>query len=107
VRHCGSSEAPREVIKNIPNVRYEELPSNREEALCCGGGGLLKLNDEELVGQVNSHLISEIQYSEADIVVNGCPTCLDTIQQGVKQREMDVEVIDIAELIKRMVEGKK
>ena len=107
VRHCGLSEAPREVIKNIPNVRYEELPSNREEALCCGGGGLLKLNDEDLVIQVNSHLISEIQYSEADIVVNGCPTCLDTIQHGVRQREMDVEVIDIAELVQRMVEGKK
>jgi len=103
VRHCGLSEAPREVIKKIPNVRYEELPSNREDALCCGGGGLLKLNNEDLVKEVNSKLISEIEYTEADIVVNGCPTCLDTIQQGVKQRELDVEVLDLAEFIKRMV----
>lgn len=103
VRHCGLIEPPREIIEKIPGVRYEDLPSNREEALCCGGGGLLKLNNEDLVRQVNSRLIEEIEYSEAEIVVNGCPTCLDTIQQGVKKKGLDVEVIDIAELIKRAI----
>ena len=101
VRHCGLIEAPREVIKSIPNARYEELPSNKNESLCCGGGGLLKLNDSELVNQVNSRLISEIEYTEADIVANGCPTCMDTIMAGVKQKKLDVEVLDISELILR------
>ena len=103
VRHCGLIEPPREIIQKIPGARYEDLPSHREEALCCGGGGLLKLNDDELVRQVNSRLIDEIEYSEAEIVVNGCPTCLDTIQQGVKKRELEVEVIDISELIRRAI----
>ena len=101
VRHCGLIEAPREVIKSFPDVRFEELPSNKNEALCCGGGGLLKLNDSELVDQVNSRLISEIEYTEAEIVANGCPTCLDTIFSGVKQKKMDIEVLDISELIVR------
>ena len=101
VRHCGLIEAPREVIKQIPGVRFEELPSNREEALCCGGGGLLKLNDDELVNQVNSRLVSEIVYSEVDIVLNGCPTCLDTIKRSIKNQDLEIESIDIAEFIQR------
>ncbi|MHA1405874.1 MAG: (Fe-S)-binding protein [Candidatus Heimdallarchaeaceae archaeon] len=107
VRHCGLMEAPRNVINQIPDVRYEELPSNRKEALCCGGGGLLKINNDELVKKVNEHLIDEIEYSETDIVVNGCPTCLDTIRTGAKKRGLNVEVIDLSELVKRMVEDKK
>ncbi len=107
VRHCGLIEAPRNVINSIPNVRFEELPTCKEEALCCGGGGLLKLNDSELVNKVNSKLISEIKYSEADIVANGCPTCQDTIQAGVRKAGLDVEVIDIAELIERAMGDKK
>ena len=107
VRHCGLVEAPREVIKQIPNVRFEELPSNKHEALCCGGGGLLKLNDSDLVNQVNSRLVSEIKYTEAEIVANGCPTCKDTILTGVKNDNLDVEVLDISELIVRAMEGEK
>ena len=107
VRHCGLVEAPREVIKQIPNVRFEELPSNKNDALCCGGGGLLKLNDSDLVSQVNSHLISEIEYSEAEIVANGCPTCKDTILAGVKKNGLNVEVLDISELIVRAMEGEQ
>jgi heterodisulfide reductase subunit D len=101
IRHCGLIETPREIIKKIPNIRFEELPSNRDAALCCGGGGLLKLNNAELVEQVNSKLMAEIVWTEADIVANGCPTCLDTILAGVRERNLDVEVLDITELILR------
>lgn len=107
VRHCGLIEAPREVINSISNVRFEELPSNKEEALCCGGGGLLKLNNSELVDNVNTKLMAEIKYSEADIVVNGCPTCLDTIRSGARKEDLDIEVIDISELILRAMGEKK
>ncbi len=107
VRHCGLSEPLREMIEKIPNVRFEELPSNRDDALCCGGGGLLKLNNSELVKEVNDRLMTEIEFTEVDIVTSGCPTCLDTIQFGAKQRGLEVEVIDVSELIKRLVEDKK
>ena len=37
-RHCGTYEEPRNTIRKIaPN--FVELPSNRENALCCGAGG--------------------------------------------------------------------
>ena len=88
VRHTGVIQAPRDVILNIKNVRYEELISNKENALCCGGGGLLKINNRPLVEQVNDRLMNEIAYSEADIVVNNCPLCLDTINQGVKKKNL-------------------
>ncbi|MHA1867673.1 hypothetical protein DRN69_04555 [Candidatus Pacearchaeota archaeon] len=101
VRHTGVIQAPRDVILNIKNVRYEELISNKENALCCGGGGLLKINNRPLVEQVNDRLMNEIAYSEADIVVNNCPLCLDTINQGVKKKNLNVEVIDMTELVAR------
>ncbi|MHA1400122.1 MAG: (Fe-S)-binding protein [Candidatus Heimdallarchaeaceae archaeon] len=100
-RHTGVTEIPRTVITKIPDVRYEELISNRDKALCCGGGGLLKVSNDELTEEVNNRLIEEIKYSEADIVVNNCPVCLDTIKQGVKRNNLEVEVIDLSELIVR------
>lgn len=107
VRHCGLSEAPRSILKKLPDVRYEELPSNKEEALCCGGGGLLKINNPKLVSEVNTKLISEIEYTEADVVVSCCPLCVDTIQQGVKEKKLGIKVLDLVELVKMSMEVKK
>jgi heterodisulfide reductase subunit D len=38
-------DEPREVIRSIPGVEFVELPRNRENCLCCGGGGNLEMMD--------------------------------------------------------------
>ncbi|MHA1685771.1 MAG: (Fe-S)-binding protein, partial [Candidatus Heimdallarchaeaceae archaeon] len=104
VRHCNFYEPPRKVINFIPKVRYEELSSNKEQALCCGGGGLLPITNPKLVESVNKKLIDEILYSEADIIVNSCPLCQQTIKKGLERAKKNIKVIDLVELIAQTME---
>ena len=38
-------DAPREAIRSIPGVKLVEMPNNRENCRCCGGGGNLEMLD--------------------------------------------------------------
>ena len=50
----GSQEynAPRQVIRSIPGVKLVELAHNRENSLCCGGGGNLEMIDAGLSSDI-------------------------------------------------------
>ncbi len=105
-RITGLITPPRKIITLIPDVRYEELRSNKSNSLCCGGGGLLNINNKELTEKVNDKLIDEIEYSEADIVVTTCPTGMEIIKEGIERRKLNVEVIDLTELVVRVMKEK-
>ncbi len=107
VRHCNVKESPRNIIKSIPKIRYEELTSNREDALCCGGGGLLETSDPKLAIKVNERLMNQVEFSEADILVCSCPTCLNSLQEGVKRRGLNIEVVDLIEIVLKAMEDYK
>ncbi len=52
-------DAPREVIRSIPGVRLVELPRNRENCQCCGGGGNLEMMDPKLSSEIAKRKIDE------------------------------------------------
>ncbi len=53
-------EEPREVIRAIPGVNLVELPKNRENCQCCGGGGNLEMVDAELSAAIAGRKIEEV-----------------------------------------------
>ncbi len=98
-RNTGVFEAPRQVIKAIPGIRFQELPNNRQLSLCCGGGGNLEMVDPELSGQVAQMKLDEIQGTGADMVVSSCQQCLRTIATRARRQNMDLVVKDLTELV--------
>jgi len=38
-RHNGVYDEPREVLKKIPGLTFQEMPESGVDSLCCGGGG--------------------------------------------------------------------
>ncbi len=105
-RYCGTINEPREILKHITGLRYEELPSNKNEAKCCGGGGLLQIVNRDLVSKVNERLFDDITYTECDIVTSCCPLCISTINKGAQTHDISVESIDLIELVVRCMEEK-
>jgi len=70
--------------------------------LCCGAGGAQMFKDAEKGDkEVNIERTEQALEIKPDIIAAGCPFCNTMMTDGikVKEREDDVTVMDIAELI--------
>jgi len=102
-RFEGIIEQPRLILNKIKGINFEELSSNKAEALCCGGGGLLDITNHKLAMRVNDKLMKEIAFSEAKIVVTSCPICQKLIEEGAKRNNINIETKDLVELIAELL----
>ena len=94
-------EAPREVI-NALKADLVELKRSRAKGLCCGAGGGQMFKDAEKGNkEVNIERIEEALAANPKVVAVACPFCMTMMSDGVKnkEREADVAVRDIAELL--------
>jgi heterodisulfide reductase subunit D len=94
-------DPPREVIRSIPGVKLVELPRNRENCLCCGGGGNLEMVDAKLASEIARQKIEEVLSTGAQAVVTSCQQCVRTMMTYVRRNKVPVEVLDITQLIHR------
>jgi heterodisulfide reductase subunit D len=94
-------DEPREVIRSIPGVRFVELPRNRENCQCCGGGGNLEMIDANLSAEIAKRKIEEVLRTGAEAVVTSCQQCVRTMTTYVKRNRVPIEVMDITELVRR------
>ncbi|MBW1780176.1 MAG: (Fe-S)-binding protein [Deltaproteobacteria bacterium] len=94
-------DEPREIIRAIPGIRFVELPSNRENCVCCGGGGNLEMVDAKLSADIADRKIEEILSTGADAVVTSCQQCVRTMMTYVRRNKISLEVLDITQLIRR------
>jgi heterodisulfide reductase subunit D len=99
----GSREydAPRRVIQAIPGVELVEMPHNRENCLCCGGGGNLEMIDSQLSGEIAKAKINEVRASGANAVVTACQQCVRTMNTYMRRNKLSIEVMDIVQLVKK------
>ena len=84
-----------------------EMERNRENALCCGGGGGNFCMDL-LGGSPDSparRRVREASATGADILAVACPKCLTILEDAVKAEELDNKLIvkDIAEIVSELV----
>jgi heterodisulfide reductase subunit D len=92
-------EEPREVIRSIPGIKFVELPRNRENCQCCGGGGNLEMIDAKLSAEIAKRKIEEVVSTGAEAVVTSCQQCVRTMMTYVRRNKVPVQVMDITQLI--------
>ncbi len=100
-RANGIYEAPRQVLE-ILDAELVEMKRCRTNGLCCGAGGAQMFKEEEKGDKrVNQERTDEAIDTGATIIAAACPFCNTMLTDGVKVREKedDVKVLDIAELI--------
>lgn len=100
-RHNGMTEEPRTLLENTTKHSLTELPRNRSNSFCCGGGGGMSFVDEPSDKRVNHERAREILASEADTVAVGCPFCTTMMEDGINatKGERQLEVKELAELL--------
>ena len=94
-------EAPRSVLKST-NATIVEMKRNKRTALCCGAGGAQMFKEPEK-GDIDINIVrtEDALATQPDIIATGCPYCNTMLTDGVKNKEKEAEisVLDIAELI--------
>ena len=103
-RHNQIYEPPRELLEST-GVDLVEMPRNKERSFCCGAGGGRMWMEEKLGTRINMNRVDEAIATGAQEVAVGCPFCRVMVSDGVKGREADVEVIDVAQALLRSVKN--
>ena len=94
-------EAPRDVLK-VLDADLVEMKRCKTKGLCCGAGGAQMFKDAEKGNkEINIERTEEALATGASIIAAGCPFCMTMMTDGVKnkEKEAEVEVKDLAELI--------
>lgn len=99
-RLCEIVEEPREVLQVLTD-NMVELPENRLDTRCCGGGGLLQATDNEMRLKIAEKRIRQAERLKVDILTSACPACKITLVDGSNNIDSDIEILDIMELLAR------
>jgi Fe-S oxidoreductase len=94
-------EAPRELIQKL-DAELVEMKRSKANGLCCGAGGAQMFKDAEKGDkEINIERTEDALETKAEIIAAGCPFCNTMMTDGVKakEKESDIKVLDIAELI--------
>lgn len=93
-------DEPRDVIQSIPGVKLVELPNNRENCQCCGGGGNLEMIDSKLASKIAENKINEAMSTGAEAVITSCQQCVRTMTTYVRKNKIkSLQVLDITQLV--------
>jgi Fe-S oxidoreductase len=104
-RHNGVYRDPRRALQAVPGVETVEMPRHGERALCCGAGGARMWMEERIGKRINEERADEAASTGADTVGVACPYCLIMLDDGAKARGADTQVLDLAQVLARSVEG--
>lgn len=99
-------EAPREVLKAL-DADLVEMKRCRTNGLCCGAGGAQMFKEPEKGRKdINIERAEEAIATNAPTIATACPFCMTMMSDGVKnkEKETEVKVRDIAELIVESME---
>jgi Fe-S oxidoreductase len=94
-------EAPRDLLKKL-EVELIEMRRCKTNGLCCGAGGAQMFKDAEAGDkEINIERTEEALETKPSIIATGCPFCNTMVTDGVKskEKEAEVKVLDIAEMI--------
>jgi len=98
-RHMGIYEAPREILKMMPGVKFVEMKRIRDASWCCGAGGGVKSGFPELAVEIAKDRIKEAEETGADYLVTACPFCIMNLQDAKEALGSKIRVLDIVELV--------
>ena len=99
VRAQGISEAPRRILKALPQVEFIEM---KDANICCGGGGSFQFDFPEISKGITERKLKNIRETGASIVVTGCPGCRLTLSGNLNDAE-PLQVLHPLQLVERFL----
>jgi len=95
-RKQGIFEAPRKLLKNLPEVDFIETG---EEHFCCGSGGTFNVSHYDLSQKIFSRRIKKFEGKLIDTVVTTCMGCILQFLDGLSQEGKKIEIKHLVEVL--------
>jgi glycolate oxidase iron-sulfur subunit len=91
-------EAPRELLRAIPGVKFVELPYSD---ICCGSAGVYNVTQTEASLELLAEKMSYAKSTGAQIIATANPGCLLQMRAGSELHNAGQEVLHVIELLDR------
>lgn len=100
-RNGGHIDEPRMVMKILAPDSFKEMTPNREQAICCGGGGgVIAIKDADPLRYAVFELkMDQIKEIGADTVVMACSNCRLQFSDCVGHFNLDVKVAGLSQMV--------
>ena len=104
-RHNGIYDEPREALKQISGLEFNELPESRVDSLCCGGGGGRIWMDTPKGERFSDLRLEQAMGVGAEVLVTSCPYCITNFEDSRITMECEevLEIKDITEIIQAVI----
>jgi len=100
-RDSGIYEAPRDLLKSIPDVNLMEMGRNRANALCCGTSAWMECANCSRA--IRLERLQEALDTGSNTLVTACPKCQIHFTCAQRTAEMDLKITDLyAYLVKHL-----
>jgi Fe-S oxidoreductase len=104
-KRSGVYDAPRHVLNSIPGIELREMANNRQNSLCCGGGGNVESFSPDTVSEASGRRLQQAQATGARYIVSACQQCMRTLFSGARKHKIRVRPIDISQLVLESVQA--
>ncbi len=91
-------EAPRALLRAIPNLEFVELPCSE---ICCGSAGIYNITQTETSLQLLAEKMRYAQSTGAQTIVTANPGCLLQLRAGAAIHHTHQNVLHVIELLDR------
>jgi len=95
----GIYDAPRNILRKIPGLKFVEMERIMEYSYCCGAGAGVKSAFPEFALNIAIDRIEEAEDSGAEALISACPFCSTNLQDGIKKKGSNLKFYDISELM--------
>jgi len=92
-RKAGIYDAPRDLLKLVPDVHFEEMGRCRENAQCCGTSAWIECSSASKALQVER--LEEARETGATKLITACPKCQIHFNCAKSNTDLTVEIEDI------------
>jgi len=105
-RHSNVYDEPRNVLKAITNIEFVEMPLNRSQARCCGGGGgLWTFNNQVSLESAATRLSNDTEPLKVDSLATACPTCQLNFRFSSTKNSIPIKIYDLTEVVESALEN--
>jgi Fe-S oxidoreductase len=98
-RTSGVYEEPRQIIEAIPGMTFVEMKDNRENSLCCGGGGDVEMANAQTAWAVAGTRMHQAEETGAKFIITACQQCKRTLLGSARREKIRIRTLDISELL--------
>ena len=95
-------EAPRKLLRAIPNLDFVELPHSE---VCCGSAGVYNITQTEASLQLLADKMRHAHSTGAQTIVTANPGCILQLRAGAALRQTNQNVLHVVELLERAMAG--